>query len=222
MKNVIVSWSGGKDSAFAVYNLINECDYQIMGLLSTTSEASGRLPMHEVKREFIQAQAASLGIPLYEVKLPARAGNTTYEEKHSRQFDRFKNEGIHMIAYADLFLEDIRSYRDKLLSKSEMRGLYPLWGKDTKDVARDFIDQGFKAIITAVDTDKLPAEMAGRYFDEAFLRDLPNDVDPCGEYGEFHTFVFDGPVFNFSINVKPEKLFETMEGRFSHVELIEE
>ncbi|UOQ94172.1 hypothetical protein MUO14_04175 [Halobacillus shinanisalinarum] len=222
MKNVIVSWSGGKDSAVAVYDLIKNRNYHIKGLLSTTSEGSGRLPIHEVKREFIHAQADSLEIPLYEVKLPARVGNSIYEQVLREQFDLFKQRDIHTIVYADLFLEDIKAYRDQLLSSSGMEGLYPLWKKETMTVARKFISDGFKAVVTTIDSDKLPAELAGHPFDEEFLRSLPEDIDPCGENGEFHTFVFDGPIYNHPLPATPGKRFATGSGRFVHVELVKQ
>ncbi|UOR11891.1 Dph6-related ATP pyrophosphatase [Halobacillus amylolyticus] len=222
MKNVIVSWSGGKDSAFAIYDLMKNDNYHIKGLLATTSEGSGRLPMHEVKREFIHAQAESLRIPLYEVKLPSRVGNSDYEQALKQQFDLFKEQGVQTIVYADLFLEDIKEYRDQLLSNSGMEGFYPLWERETLTVARKFISEGFKAIVTTVDSDKLPTEMAGQPFDEEFLSSLPKDVDPCGENGEFHTFVFDGPIYNELIPVTPGVPFQTRSGRFVHVELIKQ
>lgn len=219
MKDVIVSWSGGKDCTLAVYKLQKTEEYTIKGLLSTTSEASGRVPMHEVGRRLIHAQAESLGFPLYEVKLPANPGNDEYERSVRDQMEMFKKNQITTIVHGDLFLEDIRNYRDENLAKADMKGLYPLWGRETVRVAEEFIANGFKAIITTVDTEKLPRELVGTYFDETFLQGLPEDVDPCGEYGEFHTFVFDGPIFSQSIHVKPGERFTTMDGRFAHIEL---
>ncbi|WP_197046569.1 Dph6-related ATP pyrophosphatase [Oceanobacillus salinisoli] len=220
MKDIIVSWSGGKDSAYAIYNLKKNNRYYIRGLLSTTSIESHRLPIHEVRRELLQEQAASLGIPLYELRLPQKVGNREYEQIVGQQFDEFKKQGIYTIAYADLFLEDIKAFRNQHLKRSGMEGIYPLWKKDTWKVARDFISKGFYAIVTTVDTEKLSAEMAGMMYDESFIRSLPDYVDPCGENGEFHTYVMDGPIFNDPIFVKSGERFKTMEGRFAHAELI--
>ncbi|WP_158234671.1 diphthine--ammonia ligase [Lentibacillus sediminis] len=219
VENIIVSWSGGKDSALAVYELLQNDSFEVKGLLSTTSDASGRLPMHEVKRELIQAQADSMGIPLYEVKLPANVDNDTYERTLHQQFDVFKNQGIHSIAYADLFLEDIKNYRDQLLASTGMQGIYPLWKRDIAAVAKEFIEKGFKAVVTTVDSERLNPSCLGKVFDHQFIECLPADVDPCGENGEFHTLVFDGPIFQKQVDVKPGEVFETMSGRFLHVEL---
>ncbi len=221
MNKVIVSWSGGKDSAFALYVLSKQKEVQVRGLLSTTSEESGRLPMHEVKRKWIHRQAEALGLPLYEVKLPERADNVVYEQRMREQFDKFKVDGISTIVHADLYLEDIRQYRDKNLSEAGMKGLYPLWKRDTLEVAKEFVDRGFQAIVTTVDKEKLPKEMAGQFFDESFLGALPDTVDPCGENGEFHTFVFDGPIFHAPVRVKAGQGFETFDGQFAHAELAE-
>lgn len=202
-----------------MHELLHKDNFEVKGLLSTTSEASGRLPMHEVKRELIQAQADSMGIPLYEVKLPANADNDTYERTLHQQFDEFMKQGIHSIAYADLFLEDIKNYRDQLLAGAGMQGFYPLWKRDTAAVAREFIEKGFKAVVTTADSKRLNPSCLGKVFDHRFIESLPADVDPCGENGEFHTFVFDGPIFQEQVDVKPGEVFETMSGRFLHVEL---
>jgi uncharacterized protein (TIGR00290 family) len=220
LKNIIVSWSGGKDSALALNELLKDKNYRVKGLFSTTSLASGRLPVHEVKKEFIRQQAMEIGIPLYEVEIPASASNEKYEEMMSREFDSFKKRGIDTIAYADLLLEDIKAYRDDLLSRTGMKGLYPLWKKDTREVANAFIVKGFRAIVTTVDSEKLPEELTGKQFNKSFIDSLPEDVDPCGENGEFHTFVFDGPIFKNTIPVKRGKIFDTFSGRFVHTELI--
>ncbi|MFD2923672.1 diphthine--ammonia ligase [Halobacillus naozhouensis] len=222
MENVIVSWSGGKDSTLALYYLMNNSNYRIRGLLSTTSQASGRLPVHEVRREFIQAQAKSLELPLYDVPLPPMADNSTYERTLQQKFKQFKSEGIYTIVYADLFLEDIKDYRDRLLSTAGMSGLYPLWGKASTTIAEEFISAGFKAIVTAVDTEQLTADQAGCMVDKNFINSLPPGVDPCGENGEFHTFVVDGPIFHSTISVQPGNQFETGGGKFAHIELMKE
>jgi uncharacterized protein (TIGR00290 family) len=218
--NIIVSWSGGKDSALTLHELLHDKSYCVKGLFSTTSTASGRLPIHEVKKEFIHQQAKEAGVPLYEVNIPPGASNELYEKMMIQEFESFKKQGIDTIAYADLLLEDIRAYRDDLLERTGMKGLYPLWKKDTRKAANDFVAKGFRAVVTTVDTEKLPAEMAGRPFDANFIDSLPKEVDPSGENGEFHTFVFDGPIFKNTIPVKKGKRFDTFSGRFVHAELI--
>lgn len=221
MKDIIVSWSGGKDSALALHRLLDDRNYRVRGLFSTISSASGRLPVHEVKKRFIRRQAKEAGLPLTEVVIPEGAGNEQYEEIMGREFSSLKKQGINTIAYADLLLEDIKSYRDELLSRYGMNGLYPLWKIDTLEAAHDFINIGFLAMVTTIDTKKLPAEMAGKPFDKKFIDSLPKDVDPSGENGEFHTFVHDGPIFNRSISVKGGDIFHTFSDQFAHVELIE-
>ncbi|MCP3032064.1 diphthine--ammonia ligase [Halobacillus sp. A1] len=219
MQGVIVSWSGGKDSALALYKLLNSEGYRVEGLLSTTSSESERLPVHEVRRELIKKQAESLNLPLFEVQLPANADNETYEHTLSQQFAEFKKQDIEMIAFADLFLQEIREYRENLLERCGMKGVFPLWGMDTSDAAADIIELGIKTVITTVDTEKLSPQMLGRSYSAGFLKELPDDIDPCGENGEFHTFVYDGPLFNEQIKVMAESVFETMNGRFAHIEL---
>jgi len=219
LKDIIVSWSGGKDSALALYKLLNDKRYRVRGLFSTTSSASGRLPVHEVKKEFIHQQAKEANLPLYEVDIPAGASNEQYETIMKRAFDGFKKQGIETIAYADLLLEDIKAYRDDLLARTEMKGLYPLWKKGTRKAANDFVAQGFRAIVTTIDTEKLPAEKAGKLFDQDFIDSLPEGVDPSGENGEFHTFVFDGPIFKNPVPVKKGNQFDTFSGKFIHAEL---
>ncbi|GGF23530.1 hypothetical protein GCM10010954_22920 [Halobacillus andaensis] len=219
MKELIVSWSGGKDSAFALQQLINNKEYKVRGLLSSTSLESERLPIHEVTRQLIYTQAEALGFPLYEVQLPSMISNEKYELEMARQFTDLKSNGIHAIAYADLYLEDIKEYRDRLLQRSGMCGIYPLWKKDTAAVANQFLEKGFEAVVTTVDTEKLPEECVGRKFTKEFLSSLPANVDPCGENGEFHTFVYNGPIFNKKVEFTIGEIFRTFKGRFVHCDL---
>ncbi|MYL32473.1 diphthine--ammonia ligase [Pontibacillus yanchengensis] len=219
MKNVIVSWSGGKDSAFVLFKLMRNGEYIIKGLLSTTSEETKRLPIHEVSTSLIQEQATSIGLPLFEVSLPSNANNDLYKKTLKKQFDQFKNNDVYTIIYADLFLEDIKVFRDQLLSEVGMIGEYPLWGRNTSALAEDFISKGFEAIVTTIDAEKLPSEMVGKLYNKSFLENLPEGVDPCGENGEFHTFVFNGPLFQYSIPFSVGETFETVSGRFLHVEI---
>lgn len=204
----------------ALHKLLQDTEYRVKGLFSTTSAGSGRLPVHEVKSDLIRRQAREAGLPLHEVQVPDGATNEAYEAIMHREFESLKKQGIHTIAYADLLLEDIKAYRDEILARTGMNGLYPLWKKDTSEVAAKFIDNGFQAIVTTVDSEKLPADMAGKCFNKNFIESLPEGVDPAGENGEFHTFVFNGPIFKNPIPVKKGRTFRTFSGRFVHTELI--
>jgi uncharacterized protein (TIGR00290 family) len=191
---VLVSWSGGKDCALALHEL-QRAGYEIAALVTTVTIGDDRVAIHEVRRALIERQASSLGVPLRVVPLRRGASNAEYESAMATVFDEFRPLGIGAIAFADLFLADIKMYRDQFLSREQMRGLYPVWQRDTATFVRDFIALGFKAIVTSVDGRALDVSFAGRTIDAAFLADLPTDIDPCGENGEFHTFVFDGPNF---------------------------
>ncbi|MGI8314748.1 diphthine--ammonia ligase [Halobacillus mangrovi] len=220
MKPVIVSWSGGKDSALTLYEVMNDKRFEVKGLFSTFSEQSSRLPIHEVKRSLIKKQADLIGLPLYEIEMPDKATNEQYEERLGQQFEQWKMQGIHTIVYADLFLDDIRNYRDRLLAKCNMEPLYPLWKRDTEKVAENFLNQGFQSIVTTIDVEKVSETLVGLPYDKEFLNRLPKGVDPCGENGEFHTFVFDGPIFQQPIRVQASNPFYTMNGRFCHIDLM--
>lgn len=192
---VIVSWSGGKDSALALHALKQDARYQIVGLLTSVNEHYGRISMHGVREVLLDAQTESTGLPLYKVKLSEKPSNEEYERKMRAAMEGFKAQGIRYVAFGDLFLEDIRQYRLANLRKLDMECVFPLWHKPTDKLARKFIALGFKAILCCVDEKSLNGEFAGREYDAALLRELPTGVDPCGENGEFHTFVYAGPVF---------------------------
>jgi uncharacterized protein (TIGR00290 family) len=219
MKDVMVSWSGGKDSAFAIHMLLNDKKYNIKGLFSTISQKEKRLPAHEVQTKFIREQAKSIDLPYYEVILPNRPSNEVYEQLVGNQLKEFKKQGVNTIVYADLLLEDMKLYRDAFMKKYDVEGLYPLWKKDTLQHAKDFVSKGFRAIVTTVDLEKLPAGMIGKVLNQDMIDSFPDYVDPSGEYGEFHTFVFEGPIFSYPINVKTGELFTTYDGRYLHVDL---
>ncbi|ARI78457.1 Dph6-related ATP pyrophosphatase [Halobacillus mangrovi] len=220
MKPVIVSWSGGKDSALALYEVMNDERFEVKGLFSTFSKQSSRLPIHEVKRSLIKKQANFIGLPLYEIEMPDKATNEQYEETLGQQFEQWQMQGIQTIVYADLFLEDIRNYRDRLIAKFNMESWYPLWKRDTEKVAEHFLNQGFQAIVTTIDVEKVSEALVGLPYDKEFLSKLPKGVDPCGENGEFHTFVYGGPIFQRQVHVQTSDPFYTMTGRFCHIELM--
>jgi uncharacterized protein (TIGR00290 family) len=193
----LVLWSGGKDSSLALYEARRTHD--IVALLTTVTEEYDRISMHGVRCSLLDAQVQSLNYPIEKVFIPPQCSNAIYEERMRAVLDRHVQEGVRAVVSGDLFLEDIRRYREERLAQAGMHGVFPLWGIDTKELARRFLDLGFRAILCCVDGQALAGRFAGRYYDEALLEDLPPQVDPCGENGEFHTFVFDGPLFGSPI-----------------------
>ncbi len=174
----------------------------MLGLLTTITADYDRISMHGVRRSLLKRQASSTGLPLFEVPIPKNSTNEIYEREITSVLSRLKrDESVSAVIFGDLFLQDIREYREKLFSKVGMECLFPIWGKDTKALANSFIDEGFKAIICTIDPKKIAAEFCGREFDRAFLSEIPAGVDPCGENGEFHTFVYEGPIFKNPIKV---------------------
>lgn len=204
-----MSWSGGKDSCFALYEIQKAKEYRVAALLTTITRDYDRISMHGVRRVLLERQAASLGLPLHEVFITKDATNQEYEAKTEEAFSAYRDQGIDRVVFGDLFLEDIRAYRDQFLARHNMRGLYPVWMRDTTEFIKEFISLGFKAVITCVDGKVLNSSFAGMMIDENFLSALPPHVDPCGENGEFHTFVFDGPAFKeavrFSLGERVER-----------------
>jgi len=208
MSGVALSWSGGKDSALALWVLREELGIEPEALLTTFTEDYDRVSMHGVRRELVRAQAAAAGVPLVEVEIPAACVNATYEERMAAALASPPLVDLPTMAFADLYLEDIRAYREERLRPVGREALFPLWGRDTAELARRFVAAGFEAILVCVDPRKLDPSFAGRSFDEALLEDLPDGVDPCGEDGEFHTFVHAGPIFAAPIAVEPGERVE--------------
>jgi uncharacterized protein (TIGR00290 family) len=198
---VILAWSGGKDCTLALREIVRGGEYTVAALLTTVTREYDRVSMHGVRRSLLRAQAASLGVPLREVELSPRASNEEYEAAMDAALTELRaaTPGIEGVVFGDLFLEDIRAYREAMLARAGMRGIFPLWGRDTQRVAADFTALGYRAVVVCVDTAALPRELAGREYDAAFVRALPAGVDPCGENGEFHTFVYDGPSFAYRV-----------------------
>ena len=193
---VLVSWSGGKDSCLALYEMQKAANIHIAALLTTVTRDFDRISMHGVRRVLLEQQAQRLGLPLRQILIAKGAGNDEYEQKMGETFRTYRDQGINAVVFGDLFLQDIRAYRERLLARFNMTGLFPVWGRDTTQFIRDFIGLGFKAIIVCVDPAQLDPAFCGRLIDEDFLADLPARADPCGENGEFHSFVFDGPNFS--------------------------
>ena len=192
---VLISWSGGKDSCVALHEIQRAQNYRVAALLTTVTRDYDRISMHGVRRVLLEKQAASLGLPLYQVFISKDAANEEYEMRMGEAFSVLREQGIVSIAFGDLFLEDIRTYREQFLARHNMLGLFPVWKRDTSSFIKEFIELGFKAVVTCVNSKVLDQSFAGRLIDEAFLSSLPGHVDPCGENGEFHSFVFDGPIF---------------------------
>jgi uncharacterized protein (TIGR00290 family) len=198
-KSVLASWSGGKDSCLALYELQQSPDMRIEALLTTLTRDFDRISMHGVRRVLLEQQAASLGLPLHSVFISKGAGNQEYEASMGEALAAYRKRGIDTVVFGDLFLEEIRAYRQQQLAKHDMTGLYPLWKRDTSKLIREFIALGFKTVVVCIDPAQLDPSFIGRVIDEEFLAQLPTHVDPCGENGEFHTFVFDGPMFKTAI-----------------------
>jgi len=190
-----MSWSGGKDSCLALYEIQQSTDYQVTALLTTMTQDYDRISMHGVRRVLLEEQAASLGLPLRQVLITKGATNQEYEAKLVESVSAYRDQRIDSIVFGDLFLEDIKVYRDQFLARHKLKGIYPVWLRDTSEFIREFISLGFKAIVTCVNGEVLSPSFAGINIDENFLLELPSHIDPCGENGEFHTFVYDGPNF---------------------------
>jgi uncharacterized protein (TIGR00290 family) len=192
-EKAIVSWSGGKDSALALYEVA--ADYDIVALLTTVTSDYDRISMHGVRTRLLEQQAAALNYPLEQVLIPPRCVNDEYENRMRAALARHRAAGVSRVICGDIFLEDVRRYREERLLGDGLTGVFPLWQRDSGALARQFIHLGFRAVLCCVDTNVLDERFAGRVYDEALLAEFPATVDPCGEKGEFHTFVFDGPNF---------------------------
>ncbi len=208
MKNVLLSWSSGKDSTWALHLLSQRNDVRIAGLLTTFNKAADRVAMHAVRRSLVLAQAERIGVPLWPVELPWPCSNAAYEEIMRKVTERAVAQGIEAVAFGDLYLEDVRAYRERQLEGTGLEPLFPVWKIPTGQLARDMIAAGVKAKLTCVDPAKLDRSFAGRDFDLELLQDLPERIDPCGENGEFHTFVYEAPVFSAPIDVHMGEVVE--------------
>ena len=208
MKRVALSWSSGKDSAWSLHLLRQNPEIEVAALITTINEQFDRVAMHAVRRELLELQAGSAGIPLWKVPLPWPCPNTEYEARMRDLCARAVREGIQAVAFGDLFLTDIRAYRERQLEGTGLEPLFPVWQLPTDALARDMIAAGVRAKITCVDPKKLPREFAARDFDAQLLADLPPSVDPCGENGEFHTFVYAGPMFRTAIAIEPGEVVD--------------
>lgn len=201
MKRILLSWSSGKDSAWSLHVLRRRGEYEVVGLLTSFNEEADRVAMHAVRRLLVEKQASAAGLPLWSVPLPWPCSNEHYEQLMAQTCAKAVAEGIEGVAFGDLFLEDVRAYREKQLKGTGLEPIFPVWGLPTSDLAREMIACGVRAKLTCVDTHQLNRSFAGREFDEALLADLPAHVDPCGERGEFHSFVYAGPMLTKELPV---------------------
>jgi len=207
MKPILLSWSSGKDSAWSLHVLRQRAEYEVVGLLTTFNDVADRVAMHAVRRELVERQAAGTGLPLWGVPLPWPCSNEQYESVMAQTYAKTAAEGIEGVAFGDLFLEDVRAYREKQMRNTGLQPIFPVWGLPTHALAQEMIAGGMRAKLTCIDTGKLDGSFVGRDFDEALLAALPGEVDPCGERGEFHSFVYAGPMLH---TVLPVSVGETV------------
>jgi len=219
-EKVLFAWSGGKDSAMALYEVQKSRKYDVAALLTTITQDYDRVSMHGVRRALLEEQAALLGFPLETVLISKRSSNEEYEAKMKDMLIRYKKESITSVVFGDIFLEDLKKYREDNLAKVGLKGVFPIWKRVTRELAAAFIDLGFRAIITCVDSKFLDKSFAGRAFDKQFLSELPCGVDPCGENGEFHSFVYDGPTFSRGITFEKGQVV-LRDSRFYYCDLVE-
>jgi uncharacterized protein (TIGR00290 family) len=208
MKRVLLSWSSGKDCAWALHVLRQQPDIDVVGLLTTLNAEFDRVAMHGTRRSMLEAQAEAAGLPLWTVPLPWPCSNEVYEQRMAEACGRAVRERIEAIAFGDLFLRDVREYRERQLAGTGLEPLFPLWEIPTDELARTMIAGGLRAKLVCVDSRQLPASFAGRNFDADLLRDLPSHVDPCGERGEFHSCVYDGPMFTKPIELESGEIVD--------------
>lgn len=199
-KLALFNWSGGKDSALALYHTLRDSQLEVRQLLTSVNSETKRISMHGVRQSLLQKQAESIGLPLTILSLPGEISMEEYDQLMAQKMKRILDSGISISVFGDIFLEDLKEYRERKLAEVGLNGYFPLWKRNTKEIVNEFIDLGFKTIVVSVDGSKLDKSFVGREIDQSFLNDLPEGIDPCGENGEFHSFVFDGPIFQESIS----------------------
>jgi uncharacterized protein (TIGR00290 family) len=219
---VLMAWSGGKDSTLALERLLGDARYRLVGLVTTVTSEYERIAIHGVRRSILRRQVAALGLPLIEAEIPPQASNDVYEAAFAQALTRARDDepALDMIAFGDLYLADVRAYREALLARLGWCGLYPLWGENTSALARYFVERGYRAILSCVDTQQLDGAFCGRDFDATLLADLPQSCDPCGENGEFHTCVYAGPLWCEPLPLaRGERVLR--DNRFQYIDLVE-
>jgi uncharacterized protein (TIGR00290 family) len=205
---ILFCWSGGKDSAMALHTLLTQKQYRVTSLLTTVTEGYERISMHGVRCELLRQQAKSIGLPLHEVRIPPSCSNAIYEARMEEALATHFAKGVRTVAFGDIFLEDLRAYREKNLARVGMTALFPIWKRDTRELIQFFHAQGFRSVAVCIDGKLLARRFAGRELDDAFFAELPPGVDFCGENGEFHTFVFEGPIFQSPLRVRTGEIVE--------------
>jgi len=205
---ILVSWSSGKDSAWMLHVLRQTNTFEIVGLVTTVNTAFGRVSMHGVREELLEQQAQAAGLPLWKVPIPYPCPNEVYESAMRDLIHRAKEDGVTHFAFGDIFLQDVRDYRESQLAGTGIIPVFPLWGADTRELAQQMIDEGLRAVLTCVDPRQIPASLIGHEFDEALLQQLPSTADPCGENGEYHTFCYAGPMFAHPVPVQTDEVVE--------------
>lgn len=217
---VVVAWSGGKDSALALAETLEAGKAEIAGLLTTISLPYDRVTMHGVRRSLVQRQAEEIGLPIHIVLLPPNPSNEVYDDLMGETLLRLKSQGIEGVVFGDIWLEDVRSYREIRLSEVGMAAFFPLWGKPPEQIVSEFLAHNYSAVVTCVNTEVLPRDFCGRILDRSFFASLPESVDPCGERGEFHSFVTSAPFFSRTIRVRIGR--RVQRGQFVYCDLIED
>jgi len=216
---VVMAWSGGKDSAMALARVFANDDFEVVGLLTTISMPYDRVTMHGVRRSLVQRQAERIGLPLHIVWLPPEPSNEVYDNLMGEAMLKLKAKGVEGVIFGDIYLSDVRAYREARLSEVGMVAIFPLWGEPTDKLVHKFLSEGYSAIVSCVDTKVLPADFCGRWLDESFFASLPDSVDPCGENGEFHSFVTSAPFFSAPIKVRVGE--KVQRGQFAYCDLEE-
>lgn len=216
---ILFSWSGGKDSAMALYELLKDVTCEVASMLTVVTKDYGRISMHGVREELLELQAAALGLNLEKIYITKNSNNKEYEERMKETLMRYKKIGVEAVAFGDIFLEDLKKYREERLKEVGMEGIFPIWKRESLELANAFVELGFKAIITCVDSKMLDRRFSGRLFDKQFLSELPPGVDPCGENGEFHSFVFGGPIFREPITYKKGETV-LRDGRYYYTDIL--
>ncbi|MGA2418498.1 MAG: diphthine--ammonia ligase [Candidatus Acidiferrum sp.] len=205
---ILFCWSGGKDSAMALHALLQGEEYRVTALLTTVTEGYERISMHGVRCELLRQQAEAIGLPLHEVRIPQQCSNPIYEARMEEALRTHLARGVRRVAFGDIFLEDLRLYRERNLARLGMTAIFPIWKRDTRELIRYFQARGFRSVAVCINGKVLERRLAGRELDEAFFAELPAGVDPCGENGEFHTFVFEGPIFRSPLRVRTGEIVE--------------
>lgn len=206
MKKAVMAWSGGKDSSLSLYRILQKGEYEVCYLVTTISEKYKRVSMHGVRQELIEQQAEAIGIPLIKLMLPEPCSMEQYADIMRNHWNQLKQQGIEYIIFGDIFLEDLKLFRDNNLAECGITGVYPIWKETSESLINEFVDAGFKTTLVCTNEKHLGKEWCGRVIDKQFIQDIPAGVDVCGENGEFHTFVFDGPVFKHAVAFTPGEI----------------